>query len=283
MAPSPIVHKRQLGMALEQLRVQAKLEIADAASRLECSDSKIRRIERGHVAIRTAELRDLLDLYKADDGTRRALEALAREARKRQQKTSYGTTIPGWFRDYMRLEEAAREIRSYNEGLITGLLQTPEYARALIVANPSHDPKEVDRLVEARVARQTRLDSDNPPRLWAVVSEQAIRRQVGGPTVLRDQLLHVQHLATRPNITFQVIPFSAGAHAAAGFTFTLLRFELDDGMDIVYLEDLTGASTIDRDKPNDLAQYATTFEHLLASAAPPAATLQLLDTVIAEL
>lgn len=280
---SPIVHKRQLGMALQSLREAAKLDPKDAATKLECSDAKISRIERGHVSVRPAELRDLLALYKAGATVRRSLEQLGREARKRRPRTSYGTAIPQWFRDYVRLEEGASEIRSYDEGLVTGLLQTPDYTRTLILANPSHDPKEVDRLVEARIARQARLDGEHPPRIWAVGSEQVIRRTIGDRNVMRDQLKHLRALATRPNITFQVIPFNAGAHAASGFNFTLLRFPDSDGLDVAYLEDLTGASIVDRDKPDDLAKYAVAFDHLLACALPPAQTLHLLDTVRQEL
>lgn len=280
---SPTVHKRQLGLALSEVRERAGKTREDAATKLECSLSKISRIEHGDVGIRPAELRDLLDLYQVAEDSRTEIEELAKLARKRRPRTTYGPAIPDWFRKFVNLEEMASEVRTYDSELITGLLQTGNYTRALIEAAPLHRPEEIDRVLAARQARQQRISGPNPLMVWAVMSEGALRRVVGGREVMAQQLAHVRKLATKPNITIQVVPFSAGAHPATGFNFSLLRFPDDHGADIAYLEHLTGASYLDRDRPQELKTYEITFNALSASALSPADSLKLVDTVLQEL
>lgn len=221
---NPSVSKRQLGRALMSLREAAGKTREQVSAVIECSESKIGRIERGHVGVRAAELRDFLTLYGVADDQRRELEALARETRKRRPRTTFGKAIPEWFRRYVDLEETAAEIRTYDGELVTGLLQTEDYARAITEASPLHIPTEIGRIVQARAARQDRLTDDDAPRVWAIMSEGVLRLQVGGRDTMRQQLKHILDLAALPNLTVQVTPFSSGAHAATGFGFTLLRF-----------------------------------------------------------
>ncbi|RKT54072.1 helix-turn-helix domain-containing protein [Saccharothrix australiensis] len=276
---SPTVYKRQLGMALTSLRESTGRTQDHAAEVLECSPAKIRRIEVGDVAIRAAELRVLLDFYGASKQTRKPIEELAREARKRRPRTPYGTVLPDFFRRFFNLEQIATEVLRYHAELVPGQLQTKEYARALIEANPLHQPDQVERLIEARQARQARL-VDGSQRLHLVLHEAAIRTVVGGPEVMREQLQHLRKLGGLPNVTLQVVPFSAGAHAATGLPFVLLRFA-DNQRPIVYLEDLTTAGSVD--DPAHVAQYELVFRHSLTAALTPAKTSSLFATVASEL
>ncbi|MBW4716921.1 helix-turn-helix domain-containing protein [Saccharothrix obliqua] len=278
---SPTVYKRQLGMALTTLRESVGKTQDHAAEVLECSPAKIRRIEVGDVAIRAAELRVLLEFYGATRQARKPIEELAREARKRRPRTPYGTVLPDFFRRYFNLEQIATEVLLYHPELVPGQFQTDEYARALIEANPLHNPNEVDRLVEARKARQARLVEGSTPQMQHVVlHEAAIRTVVGGPEVMRAQLHHLKKLSHLTNVTIQVIPFTAGAHAASNFPFILLRFA-DNQRNIVYLEDLTTANSVD--EPGHVAQYETIFRHIVGTALSPAKSMALVTTVAGEL
>lgn len=279
---SSTVPKRQLGIALRKLREEKEIERDVPAGLLACSDSKIGRIETGDVSVRQAELRELLTLYGVTGQERADLEQLAAQARTRRKRTSYGTAIPDWFRKYVNLEEAAVEIRSYDNELIRGLFQTEDYARAVIEANPLHRPADVDRLVAARMARQERILGDDPMKLWAVLSEAALLQQVGGPEVMRRQLARVRELADRPNITIQVTRLQDGAHAAAGFPFSLLKLPNMEGLDIVFLEDLTSARYVDNNYPQEQERYAIVWNHLTRSALPPDESAALLDTLAGE-
>ncbi|MBP2335354.1 transcriptional regulator with XRE-family HTH domain [Saccharothrix coeruleofusca] len=278
---SPTVYKRQLGLALTSLREDAGKTPEAVAEVLECSVAKIRRIEAGDVGVRASELKDLLEFLGATKQTRKHLEELAREARKRSPRTAYGSVLPDFFRKFFNLEQIAAEVLRYHSDLIPGQLQTPDYARALLEANPLHDEQELDRLVQARQARQSRLtDGESSQRLHAVLHEAAVRTVVGGPDVMRDQLLHLRKLAAMQNVTVQVIPFSAGAHAASGFPFVLLRFP-DNLGNVVYLENLTTAASIDA--PKHVNEYEMVFRQAVGAALSPAKSSALLATVAGEL
>jgi transcriptional regulator with XRE-family HTH domain len=275
---SPTTYKEQLGQALAKLRDDAKLSKADLAEVLECSESKIGRIERGDVGVRLPELRLLLDRLEVTGDERAEIEQLGREAQRRRPRTPYGSVIPDRFRKFFHMEETATELQSYDPELIHGLAQTPAYARAVTVANPLHRPGDVDRLVQARMARQERLTGENPPRLWLVLNEGAIRRVVGGPEVMREQLAHLRRLSAMPHVTIQVVPFSAGAHAATGFPFTVLT---RPNGNLVYLENVTDALFVD--DAGRVASYELVFRTLLTSALSPQQSADLVDTLASEL
>lgn len=278
---SPTVYKRQLGLALASMREDAGKTPEAVAEVLECSVAKVRRIEAGDVSVRASELKDLLEFFGATKQTRKHLEELGREARKRSPRTPYGSVLPDFFRKFFNLEQIAAEVLLYHGELIPGQFQTPEYARAVIEANPMHDERELDRLIQARQVRQSRLtDETTPQRQHVVLHEAAIRTVVGGPDVMRDQLLHLRKLAALQNITVQVVPFSAGAHAASGFPFILLRFP-DNLGNVVYLEDVTTASSVD--DPNHVNEYEMVFRQVVGAALSPAKSSALLATVAGEL
>ncbi|MGW5053943.1 helix-turn-helix domain-containing protein [Actinokineospora sp. NPDC004072] len=277
------VPKRQLGRALQQLREDAKVTRDEVADRLGCSVSKVGRIENGLVGVQALEIRELIAMFKVDAKQAAELEQMARDTRKRRPRTTYGKSVPDWFRRYRDLEQVATEIRRYDNELVPGLLQTEDYARAVTLASPLHGIAEVDQLVRARVARQGRLQDDDAPHFWTIMSEGVLRTQVGGRDVLQAQLGHILDLAERPNITVQVTPFSAGAHAATGFGFVLLRFADSVGVDVVYQEDLTSASYLDKADDPNRQQYVHVWEHLVAAALSPKASAALIHTVRREL
>jgi transcriptional regulator with XRE-family HTH domain len=277
---TPTAYKLQLGATLERLRISVGKDREDAAEVLQCSPSKIGRIERGDVGVRPLELRALLDFYGVKEEDRADIEELGRAAQRRRARTPYGSVIPDKFRRFFHLEETAVELQSYDPELVHGLAQTEAYARAVTVANPLHRPQDIDRLIQARLARQARLTAPNPPRLWLVLSEGAIRREVGGADVMREQLKHLVKLGKRPNITIQVVPFSAGAHAATGFPFTVL-VRGAAGPSIVYLENVTDASFVD--DPDRVANYELVFRQTLTSALTSSASADLLATLAKEL
>ncbi|ACU35783.1 helix-turn-helix domain-containing protein [Actinosynnema pretiosum subsp. pretiosum] len=278
---SPTVYKRQLGLALASMREDAGFTAERVAKVLECSVAKIRRIEAGDVSVRAAELNALMDHYGATKQARKHIEELGRQARKRAPRTAYGSVLPDFFRKFFNLEQIATEVLVYHGELIPGQFQTPDYARSLLESNPLHEEVEVDRLVQARQVRQSRMiDPTASQRQHVVLHEAAIRTVVGSPELMKHQLLHLKKLAGQQNITLQVIPFSAGVHTASGFPFTILRFP-DNLANAVYLENLTTASSLD--EPSHVAQYETAFRHVVGAALSPAKSLALLATVANEL
>lgn len=276
---SPTDYKAQLGDALTDLRKRAGKERADAALALDCSEAKIGTIERGRSAVATLELKALLDLYDVEGDERSDVEHLASEARRRRPRTPWGSVIPERLRRFFRLEEAAGSIRYYHPELVHGLAQTEDYARAIISANSSLRPGDVDRLVQARMARQTRLATSNPPALRLVLSEAAIRQIIGGPDVMRAQLRHLVALSVRPNIDVMVIPFTAGAHSANGMPFTILQAA--HRKTVVYVENPTDGLVVD--EPDRVARYEEVFEELITLALSTAKTVELLDSLASEL
>lgn len=280
---NPTVPKRQLGRALMTLRDAAGKSREEVAALLECSPSKISRIENGHVGVQSAELAKIMDFFEVPTDQRDALATIARESRKRRPRTTYGRSIPDWFRRFMSLEETASEIRTYDGELVTGLLQTEDYARAITEANPLHAPADVERLIRARAARQARLTGDKPPQLWAIMSEAVLRIQVGGRDVMIGQLEHIAEMAKLDHVTVQVAPFAAGAHPCTGFDFSLLQFPDDIGVDVVYLEDLTSASYLDKREDPQRQSYVLVWNHLTASALSPRDSIRLVNTVRREL
>lgn len=276
---SSTVPKRQLGAALRLLREAKGIERDAPARLLACSVAKIGRIETGDVAVKLAELRVLLDLYEVSSAQRADLEELATQARTRRKRTEYGRALPDWFRKYVNLEEVATEIRSYHTELVPGLCQTEEYALAVTTASPLAPREDINRLVAARAARQRRMFGDDPAHVWAVLSEGALHRRVGGHDVMRRQLVHLRELADRPNVTIQISPFAHGANPATGFSFLLLKLPDTDGLDIVYLEDLTSARYVDNDA-EEQHSYTEVWTALSGSALSPTDSAELLDTLI---
>ena len=262
---SPTVRRRRLALELRRLREAARLTCEEVAEHLECSTSKVSRIETGRVSVSPRDVRDMLDLYGVSAQQGASLVQLARDSRQKGWWHAYSDTIQPQSATYIGLESAASEIRIYEVTLIPGLLQTEEYARTVIAAGTvGGDHEGTERNVALLMARQPLLTGDDPPRLWAVLDEAALRRTVGGAGLMRLQLDHLLDLARLPNVAIQVIPFGAGAHPAMGRPFVILAFPERADPDVVYLEDLTSALYVE--DVDEVDRYNMFFNHLRATA-----------------
>ncbi|MEU8372802.1 helix-turn-helix transcriptional regulator [Micromonospora sp. NPDC048894] len=282
-ATGPTVLRMLLGAQLRRLREASGVTREGAGWEIRSSESKISRMELGRVGFKERDVADLLTLYGVTAAADRdALLKLARDANSPGWWHRYGDVLPTWFQSYLGLEAAAALIRSYEVQFVPGLLQTPEYARAVVLlGHRGAAVEEVDRRVELRVQRQQVLHRPDPPQLWAVIDEAALRRPIGGPQVMRGQLTALIEATRSPHVRLQVIPFDAGGHAAAGGAFTILRFGDDDLPDIVYIEQLTSALYLD--KREDLDYYAAAMERLCVEATPPERTPEVLARLRDEL
>jgi len=273
-----------VGAHLRRLREQRGLTRAEAGEPIRCSESKISRMELGRVGFKERDVLDLLSLYGVDDERERAaLLARVREANAPGWWSSYSDVTPNWFQRYLGLEATATLIRTYEVQFVPGLLQTEEYARAVIPLGPgSAHREEIARRVQLRLERQQVLTRPDPPRLWAVVDEAALRRPFGGPWVMRDQLEALIGIVTKmPNVRLQVLPLAAGGHAGAGGSFSILRFPQQDLPDLVYLEQLTSALYLD--SREDVDFYFDAVNHLFVEAAPLRDTVRILERIIDDL
>jgi transcriptional regulator with XRE-family HTH domain len=280
-AQSPTVRRRRLALELRRLREAAKLTCEDVAERLECSASKISRIETGRVSVSPRDVRDMLEIYGVPEDQRDSLVQLARESRQKGWWHAYGDSVLPHFGTYLGLESAASEIRIYEVNLIPGLLQTEEYARAVISAGMVDKPRaDIERSVALRMERQ-QVARTIMPKVWAVLDEAALRRQVGGPEVMRIQLEHLRELGSLRNVSLQVIPFGGGAHPAMGRPFVILSFGEDLDPDVVYLEDLTSALWVEN--VDEIDRYNVFFNHLRATALSFENSAALMTSVLKEM
>ena len=265
----PTVLRILLGSQLRRLREERNVTREDAGYAIRASESKISRIELGRVGFKERDVSDLLTLYGVvDPADREALLSLAREANQPGWWHKYGDILPQWFQAYVGLEAAASLIRTYEVQFIPGLLQTEDYARAVVLLGNGNAPKEeIDRRVQLRMERQQLLDRANAPRFWAIIDEAVLRRPIGGRDVMRAQLDLLAELSERPNVTLQIIPFGFGGHAAAGGAFSLLRFPDQTLPDIVYIEQLTSALYLE--KREDVDTYLESMERLAVEADSP--------------
>src|ERR1039458_1718137 len=223
-AGGPTVQRLVLGSQLHRLRDSRGITAEQAAEAIRGSHSKISRMEHGRVGFKERDVGDLLTLYGVTDTEERAaLLNLAREANTPGWWHTYSDILPAWLEAYVGLEAAASVLRTYEVQLVPGLLQTEEYARALIRQGSAASEEEIARRGELRGSRQEILRRPDAPQLWAVVDEGALRRPVGSTEVIRGQLKHLIEVADHPAVTLQVLPFQVGAHAAMGGPFTILR------------------------------------------------------------
>jgi transcriptional regulator with XRE-family HTH domain len=264
----PTVQRILLGSQLRKLREDRGISREQAGYEIRASASKISRIELGRVALKERDVADLLTLYQVTGEAERAsLLALADAANIRGWWHRYGDLLADWFQPYLGLEEAASIIRTYQVQFVPGLLQTPDYARAVIAAgDPDAPAAEIDRRVAMRMARQELLTRPSPPRLWAVIDEAALHRPIGSNDIMRDQLQALIKKVRLDHIIVQVMPFRFGAHAAEAGAFSILRFPEPDLPDVIYLEHLTSAIYLD--KRRDVDPYLQAMERLCAQAEP---------------
>ncbi len=271
-----------LGAQLRRLREARRITLDEAGKVIRASGSMVSRLETGRVGFKDRDIADLLTLYGVtDEQQRNALRDLARSASARGWWHDYSDVLPTWFEAYVGLEEAATSIRAYEIQFVPGLLQTEDYARAVTLLGHHDAPaEEIDRRVRLRMARQALLAEPRRVHLWAVLDEAVLRRPAGRPGVMRRQLQRLLEAADRPNVTIQVIPFRAGAHAAAGGPFSILRFAERDLPDVVYLEQLTSALYLDKRETVD--HYMAVMERLCLEAAPAASTASTINAVLRD-
>lgn len=279
---SPTVLRMILGRQLQALREKAGLSHQQAADSIYVSEWTIRRIEAGKGALKPLNIKMLLVGYGVTDV--REIDAflgLARDASRPGWWHSYGDVLPEWFKVALGLEESAALIRAYEPQVVPGLLQTEAYARAITTASfPSEEEEDTERRVALRLARQNLLKRPAPPEYWVVLEETVLRRPIGGPQVMRGQIEHLIDCAARPNITIQVLPFSAGWHPAMYGMFWVYRFPDDALPDVVYSEALTSAYYLN--KPEETTQYTEALDRMGAQAATPDQTVTILRQILKE-
>jgi hypothetical protein len=249
---------------------------------IRASESKISRLELGRVSFKERDVADLLTLYGVrDDAERGPLLLLVRQANTPGWWHSFTDVLPNWFQPYIGLEEAASLIRTYELQFVPGLLQTEDYARAVMLDGTSlANPEVIDRRVGVRMNRQRILLPPDGPKLWVVVDEAALRRPIGGAKVMRAQLEHLIAMSQRPNLIIQVMPFRFGGHAAEGGAFSILRFPEPDLADVVYLEHLVGAIYLD--KREEVERYLEAMNRLAVDSIAPDKTADALTAIIDE-
>ena len=261
---NPTVRRRRLGAELRRLRETLGMTAEEVAGRLMVSQSKISRLENGRRSISQRDVRDLCDVYNVDDERIRAgLMEMAKESRQR-----------GWWHEfndipysvYIGLEAEASSIRAYESSFVPGLLQTAEYAAAVVQGTqPDTDATAVGRRVEVRLKRQSRIYGENQlGSLWAVIDEAVLRREVGSRAVMAEQLVQLLDLSARSNINLQVIPFSHGAHPGMTGTFSLMEFPESADSTVVYFEGVTSDLYLEKDA--DVRRYTGLYDHLRAAA-----------------
>jgi len=220
----------------------------------------------------------MLDIYGVGDAIKSELAQIAREARLKGWWHPYSTVLTG---AYVGLEAAARAVRTYEQQVIPGLLQSEEYAIAMIRgARLGDSDEEIDRRVRVRMGRQSLLTTDDPIDLRAVLDEAVLRRPVGGPAVMIDQLKRLIEAARLPNVTLQILPFEAGAHAGMDGPFAILEFEEERDADVVFTDNATGGLFME--KTEELQKYTVIFETIVATALTPEESIEMIELLVEE-
>ncbi|MGB6578937.1 MAG: helix-turn-helix transcriptional regulator [Streptosporangiaceae bacterium] len=279
MTGEPPVRRRIVGGALRRYRENAGYTLEDAARVLECDRSKISRIETGQRGIRGKELRELLTEYGVPDSEQAALVDIASRSGQRGWWHPYADVLPGAYLDYVIMESAASEIMIYEAQVIPDLLQTDDYTRAIAAVEPGYatDQQREDVMAAKAIRRQVVLGGTSGRRLSVILGEGALRQAVGGPGVMAGQISHLVRLIDDfPGLIIQVLPFSAGAHAAAGSaSLAILRFPAPPSLGVVHLEALSGGVYLESQE--DVADYSRAFALLRDAALSPADSMRLLS------
>jgi transcriptional regulator with XRE-family HTH domain len=258
---------RRLSIELKRFRSQSGLTGEQVAEEMGWSPAKVYRIEGDAVRVLQRDVLRLLKLYKITGAEQDAVVEVARMARVKGWWHQYSGAIPEWFQFYVGLEAEVSALHGYESELVTGLLQTEGYARAIMANSLIPDSDEVERQIMVRLERQKRLTGGEPMTAWLVLNEAVIRRLIGGLKVMREQLGHLAEVSALQNVTVQILPFAAGAHTAMHGAFKIMRFPEPIDPDLVYLEAKTGALYLE--KTEDVDRYSVMFDHLRAQALSP--------------
>lgn len=281
-AKSPSVRARQLAAELRRLREALGMTGEEVASRLGWSASKVSRIETSRSPVTAGDLRGLLDLYEVSGSMRDRLAELCRTASQRGWWDAYGDTLSFNYSTFIALEDDAESERFYGQLLLPGLLQTSRYAEQVIrVGLLAAPPGEVARRVQTRMTRQRLLTGGGSFQLSTILDESALRRQVGGPGVMAEQITHLIEMAERPNITVQILPFASGAHIAMTGSFTILRFPGPTESYVAYLENMTDELFIENEA--EAYHYSIAFDRLTELALGPEESVTLAAQIAREI
>ncbi|MFI2616662.1 helix-turn-helix domain-containing protein [Streptomyces sp. NPDC018584] len=281
---SPLAARRKLGSELRRLRDSLGLTTEEVGEHLQCHNSKVSRIERAKRACTKKDFAALMDFYEVSADLRATLNDLMLTGLKRVPPwwQAFADSISASYAEFLEYESEADKCCEYQPLLVPGQLQTEEYARAVTgVGFTALGPDQVDSLVEVRMLRQQRLREEDPMLLDVVVTEAALRLQVGGVSVMRAQLQHLRHIATQDNVTVRVIPFVAGENGASTGAFTLFGTGKETDADVAFME--SAEATTFRDDPLTMKRLNRLYRSLSTAAASPQDSLELIENIEKEL
>jgi transcriptional regulator with XRE-family HTH domain len=279
----PTAARMLVGAELRRLRQLADISREDAGEAIRASGSKISRLELGRTGFKQRDVADLLTLYGVlDEPARQAVLELARQASAPGWWQRYEDVVPAWYEPYIGLEQAASVIRVYEVQFVPDLLQTADYARAVVrLREPEANGEQIERHIGLWQGRQEILRRPRPPHLWVVIDETALRRPIGGRTTMRAQLRHLMEVAELPRVTVQVLPFSVGGHPATHGPITYLRFPEAELLDVVFLAQLTSAVYLDKVSHTEL--YRNVLNQLVIQAEQASETTPILRRILDEM
>ncbi|AJZ83380.1 helix-turn-helix domain-containing protein [Streptomyces antimycoticus] len=280
---APTVLRVVLGKRLQDLREKAGLSFEQAGCALDVTHATIRRMEKAEVGLKLPYVEKLLRTYGVTDPEEvEGFLSLAREANKAGWWHRFRDVLPEWFNTFVSLEVEANLIRAYEPHYIPGLLQTEDYARAVLRAGMPHAPEsEIERNVALRMERQALLTRDNPPMLWVVMDETVVRRPIGGSETTRAQIARLIEEAEAPHVRLQIMPFDAGPHPAMYGPFHIFRFPIPELPDIAYTESLVSGSYFDQ--RDDVSAFLEALDRMCAQAAPAQTTQAILSRIRKEI
>jgi DNA-binding XRE family transcriptional regulator len=275
---------RRLGGELLRMREECDLRQTNAAEALTASPAKVAKIERGQVPLRDPDVRALCHLYgQTDELVIDRLLTLAKADRERRKAHGWWNQYPqlAAMAEYVALEDIATNVRTWQLAVVPGLLQTPDYARALAVGNGHwEDPDEIEPFVESRMARQARLNCENPLELWAVMHEAALRQLVGGRQVMRGQLGHLLDVGRQSNVKLQVLPYLAGAHPGMNSAFSIVSFAEPGALDVVHVD--TTSSTLWLESNTDADRHNVLFDRVTRLSLAQRNSISLIEGILKE-
>ncbi|RAY13343.1 XRE family transcriptional regulator [Actinomadura craniellae] len=278
---SPTVRRRRLAAEMRKLRKESGKSREDAARFADIAPATVSRIEAATHAPKVADIMALCKFYGLDDERTEVLVTLARQSRQRGWWRKYTDTVPPWFEVYIGLEEEVAEIRSYQSEAVFGLFQTEAYARSILLADESVSPDEGERRIEVRMKRQEILTNSDRPKLWIIQSEASLRYEVGGRSVMREQLQHLAEISRSRSATIQILPFSVGAHPSMDGAFDILSFPDRRDPDVVYLQYRQGSIYLE--DSSEIDDYSQLFDQLIARALSPDESRSLINRIAGEM